>query len=112
MIKDKKTGSEIPVFKYKVRVKKAHGDKYGVLAVASDNVRNSTIIFSVGGNDDPSIKVWNFDHKELITTIESSEMFTPIFLNLVVFRQSSSGKISVNRSNRRQRTEGGLEKQS
>ena len=92
-IKDKKSfGLEVPTFKYKVRVKKAHGDKYGVLAVSADNLKNAPIIFSAGGLDDSCIKVWNFESKELIATVEAKDIFANIFMNLIVTRQTPTGR--------------------
>lgn len=91
-IKNKRQyGLEIPNFKYKVRVKKAHGDKYGVLAVSADNLKSSSLIFSAGGLDDPCIKIWNFESKELITTVEAKESCSNIFMNLIVSRQNPAG---------------------
>jgi hypothetical protein len=90
-VKDKKQyGVEYPSFKYKVRVKKAHGDKFGVVAVTADNTKSVPLIFSAGGSDDPCIKVWNFESKELLTTVETKELFTHIYLNLIVFKSGGN----------------------
>lgn len=93
-MKDKKQfGTEVPTFKYKVRVKKAHGDKFGVLAVSADNAKNAPLIFSAGGMDDPCIKIWNFESKELISTIDAKDMYANIFMNLIVSRQNPGGNL-------------------
>lgn len=93
-VKNKKQyGLETPNFKYKVRVKKAHGDKYGVLAVSADNLKTSSLIFSAGGLDDPCIKIWNFESKELISTIDAKEPYSNVFMNLIVSRQNPAGNI-------------------
>ena len=56
----------------------------------ADNTKSVPLIFSAGGSDDPCIKVWNFETKELLTTVETKEVFTHIYLNLVVFRFSGN----------------------
>ena len=89
------SSSDLPTFKYKVRVKKAHGDKFGVMAVAGDNSRKQPIIFSAGGSDDPWVKIWNFETKELILNISSKDEFSHIQLNLIVVRQSPAGKLAI-----------------
>ena len=82
-----------PTFKYKVRVKKAHGDKYGVMAVAADNSRKQPIVFSAGGIDDPWIKVWNFETKELILNIAGKEDIAHIQMNVITFRSNLNGSL-------------------
>lgn len=105
--KDKKQfGLEVPSFKYKVRVKKAHGDKYGVLAISADNAKNAPIIFSAGGLDDPCIKIWNFESKELISTVEAKDVFANIFMNLIVTRQNPGGRHQITQTYHRKSQEG------
>lgn len=101
--RDLNSQGALPTFKYKVRVKKAHGDTFGVICVAADNSSKvAPIIFSAGGRDDPCIKIWNFESKELIKTIDTKEGVHHLALGLIVTRPPGESTLVVGGTNKSQ----------
>jgi WD40 repeat protein len=60
-----------------------------VFSLVADNVAENSLVFSAGSSDNPTIKVWNFESRELVYFLETKDSFCQFYMNLIVLPISS-----------------------
>ena len=73
-------------FSQKIKLKRCHGEKFGVFCLSSTNIKDSYILFSGGCDDDSRVKVWHMMKDPcLIYEIIVEENIVNFMFNVVCF---------------------------
>lgn len=81
-----KTNKSILSFSQKIKLKRCHGEKFGVFCLSSTNIKDSYILFSGGCDDDSRIKVWHLLKDPcLLYQVKAEENIVNFMFNVVCF---------------------------